>query len=212
MTLIERIGEYVDEIAPGQPILAGDIYTHVAKAGFTQRDVFNEYLTRYLDTHPDFLRYRRGIYYKTVQTPFGRTGIGIAALVERIYVKDNGERFGYETGPSLMHKLGLTTMMPGATYIATERMRYKILGQNDGYILVKPVTEVTQDNYRYLQLLDILDNRYEVEFDVADENAILRAFIDDHKLDFERLVYYATKYRNKRVLARLAKLARGEKR
>ena len=74
MTLIERIGEYVDEIAPGQPILAGDIYTHVAKAGFTQRDVFNEYLTRYLDTHPDFLRYRRGIYYKTVQTPFGRTG------------------------------------------------------------------------------------------------------------------------------------------
>ena len=61
MTLIERIGKYVDEIAPGQPILAGDIYTHVAKAGFTQRDVFNEYLTRYLDTHPDFLRYRRGI-------------------------------------------------------------------------------------------------------------------------------------------------------
>ena len=101
--------------------------------------------------------------------------------------------------------------MPGATYIATERMRYKILGQNDGYILVKPVTEVTQDNYRYLQLLDILDNRYEVEFDVADEDAILRAFIDDYKLDFERLVYYATKYRNKRVLARLAKLARGEK-
>ena len=77
MTLIERIGKYVDEIAPGQPILAGDIFTHVAKAGFTQRDVFNEYLTRYLDTHPDFLRYRRGIYYKTVQTPFGiRQGQG----------------------------------------------------------------------------------------------------------------------------------------
>ena len=210
MTITERIGEYVARQDERVPIFADDIFAHVA-AGMPgiRRDKFNTYLARYALAHPGFVRFQKGIYFKSVPTPFGYAGIKYDELIRRVYISDGKSVYGYETGPSLMNKLGLTTQLPAHTYIATEKVHFSVDGGRS-LVLTRPVTAVRGDNFRYLQLLDILENRFNVRFDAVDAENILREFIKRHNLEFETLLYHARAYKSARVYERLAALA-GEK-
>lgn len=207
MNVMECIANYVDGIAAGAPVFTRDIHDHVAGLlPGTDRAVVNGYVARYARRNPGFVRHRKGIYYKTVQTPFGPAGIDIAELIRRTYLYDGGRVIGYETGPSYMHKAGLTAQMPKLTFIATENIRSKPI---DGIRLVKPVTGITEENYRCLQLLDMMDNRFKVCFEDG-RAKVFREFIDRHGLSYERLLYYARLYRNTRIYREIADTTTGD--
>lgn len=210
MTVMDCIGEYVCGIEYRVPIFTNDIYRYVLeripKLG---KSVLNEYVVRYAKNHPEFIRYRKGIYYKTVITPFGEAGISYTELIKRVYLLDGNEVCGYETGPSFMNKMGLTTQMPTCTYLATERPRTIIAVEDDRLVLLKPVTKVTRDNYRYLQFLDLIDNRMKIKFEAENYQEILRNYIDTYRLNFETLLSYARYYKNNKMFIKIAELARG---
>ena len=213
MTIIGCIDEYVKTQEYRMPIFANDIYNYVkTKIPGTRKDVFNEYVTRYAKRNPDFLRFQKGIYYRAIATPFGEAGINYTELVKRVYITNGNDVFGYETGPSLMNKMGLTTQMPTCTYIATDRKRVVIGDFAEKIYLIKPVIAVTENNYRYLQLLDLLDNRLRVnvELDETYYKNILRYFIKMNRLSFERLLYFGRYYRNEKIYRRIAELAQEE--
>ena len=175
----------------------------------TDKATFNMTLQRYEKRNPDFVRYQRGVYYKTVHTPFGVAGIDTTELIKRTYLVNGDEVIGYESGPSYMNKIGLTTQMPNMTYIVTTRTRYTTEDKKDGIYLIKPVIQINRDNYRYLQLLDMLDNKMKVKIEADNYREILRKQIGTFGLSFERLIGYAKYYSNNNVYAGLSELARG---
>ena len=72
----------------------------------------------------------------------------------------------------------------------------------DNIKLVKPVVTVTRDNYKILQVLDLLLNKNNVNYDCENPNKIIYDYINDNNIKFEGLLYYS-KYYNKNVLFKL---------
>ncbi len=210
MTIMECIGEYIGKMEMRVPIFSNDIYGYVAKRiPAVQKGVVNAYIVRYEKANPDFVRYHKGVYYRTIITPFGKAGIRYTELIKRTYMEDGDNVIGYETGPSYMNKLGLTTQMPACTYLATEKERTVFSREDTNLLLWRPVTQVNRENYRYLQFLDILDNRQKVKIESENYREILRKYIEDYALSFEKLLWYARYYKNNQVYQGLAELARG---
>lgn len=212
MNLMDCIRNYIRSVEIRVPIFTDDIRKYVAeRIPNVKNNVLNEYITRYAKSDPTFIRYQKGVYYKTAITPFGEAGINYKELIRRVYLSDGDEVFGYETGPSLMNRLGLTTQMPTCTYIATDNFRSVVTSGKDNILLVKPVIDITKENYRYLQLLDLLDNKMKINFEAENYREILREMVDRHCLSFELLLYYARYYKNNMLFANIAKITRGEK-
>ena len=206
MNILECIDEYVKGVQLGRPIFTEDIYGYVAQRfPGVQRDVVNTNIARYARINENFVRHQKGIYYVAKNTPFGRSGIRYSELLKRKYLVDGDRIIGYETGPSYMNKMGLTTQMSADIFLATDRVK----GADErGIVIVKPVMRINNDNYRYLQFLDMLDNRMKVKIEADNYRDILREYIDVHNLDFERLMYYARYYKNNRIYSGIAELAR----
>lgn len=210
MTVMQCIDGFVQNAVFRIPILTNEIYEYVlSMLPDTNKATFNMTLQRYAKRNPDFVRYKKGIYYKTVHTPFGAAGIDTTELVKRTYLVNGDEVIGYESGPSYMNKIGLTTQMPSLDYIVTLRTRYTTEDKKNRVYLMKPVIPINRDNYRYLQFLDILDNKMNVRIEADDYLEILRNQIDKFGLSFERLVGYAKYYNNYKVYLELSKIAKG---
>ena len=73
---------------------------------------------------------------------------------------------------------------------------------NNNIKLIKPPVVVTRDNYKILQVLDLLLNKYDVYYDCENPNKVIYNYIIDNDINFERLLYYS-KYYNKSVLFKL---------
>lgn len=209
MTIMQYIDEYVNKAVARVPIYTNEIYDYVrSKLPNTEKATFNMTLQRYAQKRADFLRYKKGIYYKTFQTPFGTAGIDTMMLIKKTYLLNGNEVIGYESGPSYMNKLGLTTQMPKFTYIVTQKARFNT-EKTDELFLVKPTVKITDENYRYLQFLDVLDNKMQVPIEAVNYKQILRRQISAYNLSFEKLIGYAKYYKNTKVYEGLSEIARG---
>lgn len=127
------------------------------------------------------------------------------------YIIDkDGNMKGYVTGAKLFNLMGLTTQVPRNTDIATNACPNNNKYEIDKYNVVirKPKIKVTNDNYMYLQLLDILANNDRIHVEVQNEEEILYNYIEEYKLDFEKLLKYARETNNKKALNKLWVLAR----
>ena len=72
----------------------------------------------------------------------------------------------------------------------------------------KPKIEITNENYRYLQFIDILENRDNINIEVENANEILYKIIQECNLDFEKIIKYARETNSKKILNKLFVLAR----
>ena len=209
MTVMTCIDEYINNKPIATPIYTSDIFNYVKKVvSDLNKAKFNTYMQRYEIKNPDLVRYQKGIYYKTVDTPFGKVQIDYFKVIVRKYIQDENNIYGYESGPSLMNSLGLTTQVPRLTYIVTNNIRYRYQDSQLGIKFLKPVVEVNKDNYRYLQLLDILANKEGIHIEVDYYKDIYKKFIKQFHLDFKKLFGYSYYYHNENVYEQLAELAK----
>lgn len=157
------------------------------------------------DNNDSFLRkYKKGIYYRTEKTPFGEYGIDKKKLIQQRYLDGSN---GYETGYKILHRLGLTTQMPGGTEIATNRAKEKRYDKELGVVVRPPKTVVSMDNLLYLKILDVLALMDKAPVDADDPYGVISDYIEENKLDFIRLVGFASKYYGRDVLEKTAKTA-----
>ncbi len=209
--------EYIQQIAPGVPIYTEDatreIVTHFNTTPDQARKVVNVNFKRLADgnDHMDFKRYQKGVYYKPKVTVFGVALLNPMQVVIDNYVKKGKDEFGYETGPSLINKLGLTTQIPKYRFYATNRCNRYGDNMDDKLKVVfrSPVIAVNNENRPYLQLLDILQNKDKTPIDAADAQKRLINFIEQNNLDFRKLIALAQKHYGKEVTLRVAELAAG---
>ncbi len=137
----------------------------------------------------------KGIFYKPKQTVFGELMPDYSEQL-RPYLFENGKRIAYETGTSLYRRLGLTTQMAFRIKIASRGKRISVNRKSliaDG---VKSYTEVTENNYKVLGLLDAFKDIKNIpDASVAQSVKRLEAILKElDKKETETLIKYAKLY------------------
>ena len=100
-----------------------------------------------------------------------------------------------------MNQIVLASQMPRKKWIATNN--YSMPVPKDVKIEIqKPRATVTSDNYKYLQILDMIDGMKEASVDAAAPEEIIREKAESAGLLPERLILYARKFYPPKILER----------
>ncbi len=136
------------------------------------------------------IRYDTGVYYIPHDTSSTKDQIvsevkklspqyapfSAADVAVKKYIYDNGEYFGYYTGFVFANAMYFTTQVPVVREIASNNsggLKRKVEIGNSKFILKEPRTIVTTQNYKILQLLDLL-NDYEFYMDYDNDEEFVK--------------------------------------
>jgi len=200
--LTEIIRSIIKDSRELEPIFTNELFSQTQQqfrrlnpnAVLPDKRSFNTCLARIAKTDGNFKRYQKGIYYNAIKTSFGLATLSTTDVIQKQYIFDHDRRIGYETGPSLMQKVGLTTQIPIMIYVATNKVRNSRKDSVKKICLMKPVVAVTEKNFKYLQFLDMLENKFEIEVEVAQPDKIMQKAFRQFQLDEITLIKYATVY------------------
>lgn len=150
------------------------------------------------------MRYAQGIYYIPKNTVLGKSTISFESVIEKKYIADKNQVFGYYSGMTLLNSVGLTTQVPNIPEITTNkeatRKRKVTIGKRS-VIVRKSEIEISEENAVYLQFLDIF--RYADIDSIAKSKEKIIAFFDRNRLSFNSLQQI-----EKEVAAKLRKALR----
>ena len=165
MNIKDMIVKYIDTYDNNVPIFMNDIKEYVLKNvnNINEKQIVNNInviIHRLLGKNILKTKYR-GIYYKPTQTLFGESTISNNDLIEKKFLLDkNNDINGYIIGAKLYNMIGLTTQVPNITDIVTNKCKYhKISYDNLRTNIYPPKMKIDNENYLYLQLLDIIENK-----------------------------------------------------
>jgi len=215
MNCYKIVLDYINERKNDEPIFIEEIKDHVAI--FYGKEELEKVLKNVnvivnrLKKEKIIKQADKGIYYKPSMGIWGETVPPMHEIRKYKYIMEkDGTLKGYVTGAKLFNLMGLTTQIPRRTDIATNECKNANKYINDKYqvIIRKPKIEVTNDNYKYLQLLDILANDDKIHVEVENEEDILYKYIKEYELDFEKILKYARQINNKKVINKILMLAR----
>ena len=202
------IEQVVDKVAYGDIVWPGTIAAGMAKEFAIPRskamNMCNLKLKRLTDNGV-IVRVQKGAYCRFKQTVFGNLCPSKDEFVTQMLMRVEGRVTGYETGASVLNKLGLVTLLPRKREIVTNNYRARL--PKDCYVQVrKPATEVDDNNWRYLQFIDAVDNLPRFPIDVEHPERQLRSFAKRQELDPMLLITIAVKYYSQKTTLRLAKM------
>lgn len=169
----------------GEPIFETDIHIE---------DVSGEDRKRQLDrlvAYDKLLKYAAGIYYLPDET---ERPLCPDVVARNMYIFRRGKRIGYYGGYTLANQMGLSSQVPiKEEFVSNEARKNEeeVFFGNRIYIVRKPPVEVTEDNYRVLQLLEVLKDLREC----ADESmpiaeARITYYIKKNKVSKENVNAY----------------------
>ncbi len=153
----------------------------------------------------------KGIYYIPVENIFGKMLLGNRQIIQYKYIMDKkGNIKGYITGAKLFNNIHLTTQVPNIIDIATNECKNfnKYENKNLNVIIRKPKVEVNNNNYKYLQLFDLIENKDNIDIEVENPDEIIYNFITENELDFEKIIKYAMDTKSRTVINKILVLAR----
>lgn len=153
----------------------------------------------------------KGIYYIPIENIFGKMLLGNRQIIQYKYIMDKkGNIKGYITGAKLFNNMHLTTQVPNIIDIATNECKNfnKYENKNLNVIIRKPKVEVNINNYKYLQLFDLIENKDNIDIEVENSDEIIYNFITENELDFEKIIKYAMDTKSRTVINKMLVLAR----
>lgn len=106
------------------------------------------------------VRYYKGIYYLPTKTILGLSNLSYDSFLEKKYIRNKNDVYGYYVGLSFMNKIGLTTQVPNVPEIVTNDEKTncrEITFKNKKIILRKAKVEIEKKNYKELQYLDFIN-------------------------------------------------------
>ena len=160
-------------------------------------------LKRIMDANaiPELRFYKKGIYYRSVSTPFGDVGIDKEQLIKDKYLYDDN---GYEGGLNLLNKLGLTTQMSNKRVLVTNKADNHFDADKELDVVVhSPKTVINKENKRYLMVLDILEQINDAPIDIEDPYRLIRDYINQLGLDYSKLFVLVNNYYDKDTVTQL---------
>lgn len=215
MNICKLVLEYIEQYPEDEPIFIEDIKMHIIQK--CEDETKQEKVLKNINVILNRLKNEgiikaeyKGVYYKPIITMFGEMGLDKKKLMQLKYLEDReGNIKGYIVGAKLFNKLGLTTLVPNVTDIVTNECKYhKQYDKKLRAYITKPKIEITNENYRYLQFIDILVNKDNINIEAQNENEILYSIIEECDLKFEKIIKYARETNNRKVMDKLFVLAR----
>lgn len=215
MNICKLVLEYIEQYPKDEPIFIEDIKKYIIQK--CENDTKQENILKNINVILNRLKNEgiikaeyKGVYYKPIISMFGEVPLNTNKIRKLKYLEDkDGNIKGYIVGAKLFNKLGLTTLVPNVTDIVTNECKYhKQYDEKLRTYITKPKIEITNENYRYLQFIDILDNKDNIHIEAPNADEILYRIIEECKLDFEKIIKYARETNNRKVLDKLFVLAR----
>jgi hypothetical protein len=215
LNIKEIVLKYIDNYNDNEPIFMNDIKEYVLQNIDDIVDIkqvynnINVIIYRLLKENKLKSKYR-GVYFKPKKTLFGESTISNKDLIEKKFLVDKeGNIKGYIVGAKLYNMIGLTTQVPNITDIVTNECKYHtIFYDNLRVNIYKPKITIDDENYLYLQLLDIIENKDNINIETDNFDEIIFNIIDNNKLGFEKLIKYARITNNKKAIDMLVSIAR----
>ena len=211
MTYMDYTRLLLEQMPAGAPIyinrLANDLAEHFKLDEKQAAAATSVAVKRIMDGElvPDLRFYQKGIYYRTVITPFGEKGIDKGKLIADKYLLPDK---GYETGLTLLHHLGLATQMPREHLIATNIAKECVRTDKKLGVTIKPPkVKIDADNKAYLQTLDALELLDKAPVDAEQPYQVMAKHIQKYGLHYGKLLFFADRYYNKNTIMQLAHTA-----
>lgn len=150
-------------------------------------------------------RLQKGIYCLVKQTAFGKATPDIDQMVMIALTEQDGAKIGYESGASLLNRLGLTTLIPRHIEITTNRYRTK-QPERCHIKARKPPTVITDQNWRYLRLIDAVKELPNTHIDAENPEQLLAQYVKNQQLNGLTLILTAHRYYTQKVVLRVIDL------
>ena len=208
----ERIRRIIEDFPVGEP------FTNESIAGILKKEfeltsenaelITNNKLKRMFD-EGKLGRIEKGVYYVPKQTVFGPVKPDFDRYTVKMLTMDMDKVIGYESGSSFFNRIGLSTLIPREIEVVTNNYRKK-LPEKCHVTTRKPPVSVTNENHRYLQVLDVISDMSRLHIDAENPNGILNAVIVKNGLAPVRLAGYARKYYPQRVLPKVIDIIIGD--
>lgn len=211
MNFNDILVKYIDEFPYDEPIFIEEIKDYLKKYIKDNFDnVFKNiyvYINRLVKDNK-IVQFIKGIYYKPLKGTFGYKPLNINKVIDKKYIHDYNGQKGYFSGAYLFNKMGLTTQIPKDMLIVTNECpnANDYNNKNLGVVIRKPKIEINDDNYKYLQLFDILINKDNIKIETENEKEIIYKFIKDNRLEFEKIFEYANRINNLKPIKKLYEL------
>lgn len=212
MNYNELLLSYINEYPLDEPIFIEDIKKYFKK-NINDTSLYEKtikkiyvYINR-LVKKSIILQYIKGIYYKPSKGMFGIKPLNPEKVIAKKYLIDENGFKGFYTGAALLNKVGLSTQVPNEVYIITNECP----NNNEYYnkqlkvTIKKPKIPVTNENYLYLQLFEILNNADEVNNEIEDKQlkAIVHKYMEEFKIEAIKLLELAKQTNNKKAILKL---------
>ncbi|MBQ8379886.1 MAG: hypothetical protein IJX34_03625 [Clostridia bacterium] len=219
MNLNETVLNYIENCEYNEPIFMEDIKLYIEnffydkKKKLDNKKTYNnlKMIISRLNKENILKTATKGVYYKPKHNIFGEVPLANIKIIQYKYLVDKtGNKKGYLTGAILFNKVGLTTQVPNVTDIVTNNCKFntKYTNTNLNVTIRKPKLEINNENYIYLQLFDLIENKDKINIEVENEDEILYNFITENKLNFEKIIKYARIINNKKIIEKILVLAR----
>ncbi len=215
MNCYNMVLEYINNVGQGIPIFIEEIKDYIIKF-YDQNEkekVYNNIkaILNRMNKEGIIQTAYKGIYYIPAESIFGKVPLSNRQIIMYKYMMDkNGNIKGYFTGAKLFNDAHLTTQVPNILDIATNECKNfnKYENKNLKVVLRKPKITVNNDNYKYLQLFDLIENKDHIGIEVDNPNEIIYQFIIENNLDFEKIIKYAMDTKSRTVINKILVLAR----
>lgn len=215
MNCYNKVLEYINNIEKGTPIFIEEIKEYIMQF-YNEKEksrVYNNVkaILNRMNKAGIINTAYKGIYYVPKENVFGKMLLSNRLIAKYKYITDkNGNIKGYITGAKLFNDAHLTTQVPNVIEIATNECKNfnKYQNKNLNVIIRKPKTEVNNDNYMYLQLFDLIENKDHIHIEVDNPDDMIYRFITENHLDFEKIIKYAMDTKSRTVINKILVLAR----
>ena len=215
MNYYDMIYEYVNKIGKGIPFFINEVVENIIDDNpiFNKEKVYNnvKVILNKMSKEGILEVAYNGIYYIPIENIFGKMAIGNRDIIKYKYINDKkGNIKGYITGAKLFNEAHLTTQVPNVIDIATNECNNynKYTNTNLNVIIRKPKMKIDNDNYKYLQLFDLIENKDNIAIEVENIDDVLYKFIKDNNLDFEKIIKYAVITKSRSVINKILIIAR----
>ena len=208
MSYVDCIRDYIAKRDYASPIYSKDLSSALAETFQLDQKKADSAaavaIKRIIDKKemPDLRCYKKGVYYRTAETPFAEMGIDKEKLIADKYILPD---IGYESGLSLLHKVGITSSIPNERLIVSNVVKRCMKYDAELDVTVRPPKiTIDGDNRFYFQFLDTIEYLDKAAVDADDPYATLLKIIRQNKLQYEILFFFADHYYSHKTILLLA--------
>ena len=182
------LGEYLkDKFGYNEPIYIDEIRFK----GYSRPWIFNE-LKKLIESG-EIKRFDTGIYYFPIKMFFGDSFLDPRKVVERRFISNGDDVYGYIAGLSLLNLTGLSTQAPNLIELVTNNETTRVRDINVGPQRVRARrsrTNVNKENVTALQFLDLMNSITPAAMDET-EKLMLRKYTKDSSITRNTVTQYA---------------------